>query len=340
MERNNYSDAQIRTLLCALLENSSERLRRKQLIEACVHELQLDESDARPESAFTQAKNRIGTILTALIHTGYISESEAGYLLLQEQPKPHFSVFEVRECIADCLKNGKLAGKQEIFRHAEVQFGTDRTASRDDDNALRSAVGRELLALEREGNLRKLSRGYRLAGNDKYPATELGGYLREAALGGDLKHCFLEAIHTKGGEWFETYSVNLLRTYYLMTGKQVDEGEVTGGSDDGGIDGILHTTDDLGYRETVLMQMKNRHAVITPKDIREFYGAVCAEKGSRGIFVTLSRFHPEAQKLLDRVDNLTGIDGARLYEIAARCHVGLVEQDGQLRIDEDLLLNT
>ena len=340
MEQKTYSDAQIRTLLCGLLESSSDRLRRKQLIEACVHELQLDESDARPNSAFTQAKNRIGTILTALIHTGYISESEAGYLQLQETPKQHFSVFEIRECIADCLKDGKMMGKQEIFRHAETHFGTDRTASRNDDNALRSTVGRELLALEQEGNIRKYSRGYRLAGDDKYPATELGGFLREAAAGGDLKHCFLEAIHTKGGEWFETYSVNLLRTYYLMTGKQVDEGEVTGGSDDGGIDGIIHTTDDLGYRETVLMQMKNRHAVMTPKDIREFYGAVCAENGSRGIFITLSHFHSEAQKLLDRVDNLTGIDGDKLFEIAARCHVGLVERDGKLCIDENLLLNT
>ena len=46
-----------------------------------------------------------------------------------------------------------------------------------------------------------------------YPATELGGYLRQAAEGGDLKRCFLEAIHTKGGEWFESYCVRLLRAW-------------------------------------------------------------------------------------------------------------------------------
>lgn len=118
----------------------------------------------------------------------------------------------------------------------------------------------------------------------------------------DLRTCFLEAVHTKGGEWFEVYCVDLLRRYYVLTGKVVDEGAVTGGSDDGGIDGVIHTQDDLGYRETVLMQMKNRHAVMTSKDVREFYGAVCAENGSRGIFITLSSFHPDAQKLLDKVD--------------------------------------
>ena len=143
-----------------------------------------------------------------------------------------------------------------------------------------------------------------------------------------------------GGEWFESYCVRLLREYYLSEGKTVDEGFVTGGSDDGGIDGMIHTTDDLGYRETILMQMKNRHAVMTAKDVREFYGAVCAENGSRGIFITLSRFHPEAQKLLDKVDNLTGVNGDKLFEIVKRCRLGLVEKDGRLCIDEELLLNT
>ena len=134
--------------------------------------------------------------------------------------------------------------------------------------------------------------------------------------------------------------MRLLRAYYLSEGKLVDEGFVTGGSDDGGIDGVIHTTDDLGYRETVLMQMKNRHAVMTAKDVREFYGAVCAENGSRGIFITLSSFHPEAQKLLDKVDNLTGVNGEKLFEIARRCKLGLLEKSGRLCIDEALLLNT
>ena len=124
----------------------------------------------------------------------------------------------------------------------------------------------------------------------------------------------------------------------MLTGKVVDEGAVTGGSDDGGIDGVIHTQDDLGYRETVLMQMKNRHAVMTSKDVREFYGAVCAENGSRGIFITLSSFHPDAQKLLDKVDNLTGVDGDKLFEIAKKCRYGLTEQDGRWRIDDALLL--
>ena len=65
-----------------------------------------------------------------------------------------------------------------------------------------------------------------------------------------------------------------------------------------------------------------------------------SEKVARGIFITLSSFHPEAQKLLDKVDNLTGVNGDKLFEIAKRCRLGLGEKDGRLCIDEELLLNT
>ena len=45
-----------------------------------------------------------------------------------------------------------------------------------------------------------------------------------------------------------------------------------------------------------------------------------------------------AQKLLDKVDNLTGMDGDKLFEIAKKCRYGLTEQDGRWRIDDALLL--
>ena len=48
----------------------------------------------------------------------------------------------------------------------------------------------------------------------------------------------------------------------------------------------------------------------------------------------------QAQKLLDKVDNLTGVNGDKLFEIARRCKLGLLEKNGRLCIDEALLLNT
>ena len=336
------TDEQLQELLLRKLSKAG-RLRRKQLIEAGIAALGMErgaDADLSPGAPLTMMKSRLGMVLTGLIHAGSIREDEAGYLQLERAQDIEFAPAAIRAFIIRTLEERGLLGKQELYRLAEIHFGTDRTATKQDDNALRSVMGRCLVEMEKERAVVKTTRGYRPGAPGDYPATELGGYLRQAAEGGDLKRCFLEAIHTKGGEWFESYCVRLLRAYYLSEGKLVDEGFVTGGSDDGGIDGVIHTTDDLGYRETVLMQMKNRHAVMTAKDVREFYGAVCAENGSRGIFITLSSFHPEAQKLLDKVDNLTGVNGDKLFEIARRCKLGLLEKNGRLCIDEALLLNT
>ena len=87
------------------------------------------------------------------------------------------------------------------------------------------------------------------------------------------------------------------------------------------------------------MQMKNRRAVMNPKDLREFYGAVCAEKGTRGIFITVSTFHPEAWRFINRVDNLTGLDGSKLYELACVCGKGILLADGNFHLDEAMFLS-
>ncbi|MEI3078191.1 MAG: restriction endonuclease [Oscillospiraceae bacterium] len=298
------------------------------------------DADLSPGAPLTMMKSRLGMVLTGLIHAGSIREDEAGYLQLERAQDIEFAPAAIRAFITRTLEERGLLGKQELYRLAEIHFGTDRTATKQDDNALRSVMGRCLVEMEKERAVVKTTQGLPAGRTRRLSGDGARRVSWQAAEGGDLKRCFLEAIHTKGGEWFESYCVRLLRAYYLSEGKLVDEGFVTGGSDDGGIGSIIHATDDLGYRETVLMQMKNRHAVMTAKDVREFYGAVCAENGSRGIFITLSSFHPEAQKLLDKVDNLTGVNGDKLFEIARRCKLGLLEKNGRLCIDEALLLNT
>lgn len=335
-----WTEEQLRQVLCRQMEQSGS-VRRKKLIEDSMLALGFSEEqlrDFRPESESVQLKISLGTLLTELIHAGQMREDEVGILHMVENAPTRYSAVQIRSFITDTLAAGGTLGKRRLFTLAEQHFGTDRTQSRNDDNALRSVMGRMLLELEKEGHIRRSQRGYEQITDGDYPSTELGGYLRQAAHGGDIRHCFLEALHTKGGEWFEYYCVNLLKKYYEMSGKRVDEGYVTGGSEDGGIDGIIHTTDDLGYRETVLMQMKNRHAVMNEKDLREFYGAVCAENGSRGIFITLSSFHPMAWKFIEKVDNLTGMDGERLFEIAKKCGLGLLEKNGKTVIDEKFLL--
>lgn len=288
------TDEQLQELLLRELSKAG-RLRRKQLIEAGIAVLGMErgaDADLSPGAPLTMMKSRLGMVLTGLIHAGSIREDEAGFCSSNGHRTSSLLRAAIRAFIIRTLEERGLLGKQELYRLAEICFGTDRTATKRTTMPCEASWEGALSRWKRSAPFVKTTRGYRPGAPGDYPATELGGYLRQAAEGGDLKRCFLEAIHTKGGEWFESYCVRLLRAYYLSEGKLVDEGFVTGGSDDGGIDGVIHTTDDLGYRETVLMQMKNRHAVMTAKDVREFYGAVCAENGSRGIFITLSKLPP------------------------------------------------
>ena len=341
MELRQWTKEEMQAALVAQVSRGG--LRRKTLLEGALNALGMSEEDLndnRLDSEAVQRKVALGELLTELIHSGQLVEDALGYILPGAENTVWFDADEVRRYISDQISRYAPLGKRQLFTKAEQYFGTNRTADQADDNALHSIIGTILNKLIREGHIRKTQRGYCPVGSDDYPATELGGWLKRAAAGENVKTCFLEAVHTKGGEWFESYCVRLMTAYYSHVGKVVSESYVTGGSNDGGIDGIIRTTDDLGYRETILMQMKNRHAVMNPKDLREFYGAVCAENGSRGIFITLSSFHIEAQRFIDKLDNLSGIDGSRLFAIAEKCGLGLTKRNGKTVIDDAFFLES
>ncbi len=333
-------DEQIRIMLFDSLSAAPE-IRRKQLIEAVIKKIDFNTSqlaDNSPGSELVSAKSRIGMILSAAMNSRYIIEDELGYMSLNSSEIKYISKFQCRDFIVAALEGGKSYTKQELFRMAEEHFCDCELSSEEKDLQLRSVLGQVIARLEDEGHICRCSDKISLAHDLRYPSTELGCYLREAAMGGSVEKYFLKAVHTMGGEWFELYAVELLEMYFKKCGKSIISASVSGGSNDGGIDGVINTKDWLGYRELILMQMKNRNAIVTPKDVREFYGAVCAEQGSRGLYVTISSFHPEAQKLIDKVDNLIGIDGHRIFLIAKKCRYGLKFESGKLKIDEELFL--
>ena len=131
--------------------------------------------------------------------------------------------------------------------------------------------------------------------------------------------------------------MNLLEKYVKSFGKTVISNCTTGGSTDGGIDGIMETVDSLGFRETVMVQTKNRSEPINETVARGFYGAVCARQGSRGILVTSSEFHPQAKEFLESIDNCVGVDGDKLFEMAVKTHYGIKKHDNTLTVDQKII---
>lgn len=331
------TEHELRQLLLKTLEQTP-RLRRKALLEQCTVQMEFSPSELADQtlsSPVVRMKSRMGSLLTRMIRTGDIVESESGFLTVERTPGALLERDRAEEFVLNCLQDGRAWQRHQIFNQADRDF---RPQTKQEEGELHSVLGQAIQRLSREKRIRESPKGYMLPVS-QYPYTELGYWLQEAKNGADLCECFLHAIHTQGGEWFESYAVRLLSEFYRKAGRNVTRAYVTGGSNDGGLDGVIELTEWMGFRENILMQMKNRYATISPKDVREFYGAVCIAQGSRGIFVTISNFHPEAQKLLEQVDNLIGVDGKRLFEIAKRCGYGILSRDGGWVLDEAVFLD-
>ena len=167
-----------------------------------------------------------------------------------------------------------------------------------------------------------------------------------------LQEAFLNRLHRLGGEYFEYFSVYLLEKYSRQNGRRLEGLKITAGERDGGIDGEIELTDRLGFRETIYIQAKNwdpdkgdeKLWVVGETLIQQFIGAcVCRQSRDRkqhcrGIFITTSRFTPEAKKMLDEMgDKFVGYDGTDLYETAIECGFGIVKVNGEYALDTELL---
>ena len=231
--------------------------------------------------------------------------------------------------IISYLKSGEKS-HAEIKKHLVDFFGTEKTKTKRDDNTLNSLIIESLKALKDDGILSYENEEYSISKKLESRLDDIQGIAA-------IKAEFLGTIHRRGGEFFEYFFMNLISKYLTLHGKTVRECTVTAGSADGGIDGIVLTTDSLGFRESVMVQTKNRNEYTTEIDVRGFYGAVCAKRGSRGIYAITSRFHPGAKKFLDELDDCIGLDGEDIFNIARECGYGIIEQDGKITIDEGII---
>ena len=137
-----------------------------------------------------------------------------------------------------------------------------------------------------------------------------------------------------------------------MSGRRLEGLKISGGEHDGGIDGEIELTDRMGFRETIYIQSKNwnpekgdeRLWVVGETLLQQFIGACACRQArdrkqhSRGIFITTSRFTPEAKKVLDDMsDKIVGYDGEDLFETAKECGFGIIKKNGEYVLDEALL---
>ncbi len=272
---------------------------------------------------------QVESAIDDMLAKGVLEKSQGGYFRRNAERPVSIRIERCEEEILKLLSKGALT-RDEIKNKLVKIFRTDDTETDRDDIKLASYIGQILKRLVTEKTVRYDGSLYSVS-----PAktAELKNRAEIISLMAD----FLTLLHSKGGEFFERYFMNLLAKYLIRCGKTVIESKTTGGAEDGGIDGIAKTVDSLGFRETIMVQTKNRTDLTVETDVRSFYGAVCANQGSRGIFVTSSDFHPTAEKFLNSIDNCVGINGEKIFAMAIDTSYGIKRVDGKLTIDRKVL---
>lgn len=276
----------------------------------------------------SRLRGEVGAVITEMQENGVISVAKDNLVLNTTRPVALRAENCEREII-NLLRSGPLT-RAAIRSRLERFFGTDRTATQKDDQTLYSLIGQVLKRLVTLGVI-KLSEGrYEIAPEKMARVDDIASILA-------LKADFITRLHSKGGEFFEHYIVTLISKFLSKNGKTVTEAFTTGGTTDGGIDGIIRTVDALGFREEIMIQAKNRNELAVETSVRSFYGAVCAAQGSRGIYATTSDFHSSASAFLDGIDNCVGINGEKIFEMAIECQYGVRKRHGKYTIDGKIL---
>ena len=304
---------------------------RKELIDSYVAALGLTKeelADRNTASKLNIERSRIGAVINDMIQKGFVIKTD-GILTAADQ-KP--VIVRNEKCEKEILKmlDGTSLTKGEIRKKLVSIFGTDKTLTENDDNKLFAFMGDALRRMVNDGVLILTDKRYSLAQRIAARMDDIETMLT-------LKDSYLTRLHKKGGEFFEVYFMNLLERFVTLYGKTVISCSTTGGSADGGIDGIMETVDCLGFRETVMVQTKNRTDMSNETTVRGFYGAVCARHGSRGIFVTSSDFHPAAESFLKSIDNCVGVDGDMLFKMAIKTHYGIKKVGAEYVVDEKII---
>ena len=305
---------------------------RKELISAYISSLGLTREQLSDRSTHGRAnieRSLIGALINDMCDKGMIVKGEDSRYTPSDQ-KP--IIIRNERCESEILKmlDGQSLTKAEIRKNLTKIFGTDTTVTEKDDSKLFAYMGDALRRMVDSGAINICDSRYTLSGKVSAQLSDISSLL-------NLQNSFLTRIHRKGGEFFEVYFMNLLEKYLLHFGKEVVSNTVTGGSADGGIDGIIETVDPLGFKETIMIQTKNRNDTTTETSVRGFYGAVCARQGSRGIYATSSDFHAGAKKFLQSIDNCVGVDGEKLFEMARLTCYGLKKSGNELTIDEKII---
>lgn len=173
---------------------------------------------------------------------------------------------------------------------------------------------------ERTGKPAQEPPGAGLAGPDLSPDEAIRDVIDDAhsAVAADL----LARIIKQPPEFLENLVLDLLvRMGYGGLAEHL------GGPGDSGLDGLIRL-DPLGLDVVYVQAKRYTDKTVGRPDIQGFVGALHGAQASRGIFITTSRFSPEATDYAERVNaRLVLIDGPELANLMIEHNCGVVVEE-------------
>lgn len=238
-----------------------------------------------PSGRVTTLQNRVGWATTYLLRAG----------MLERPRRAHYRITpRGRETLAQHPERVDLS----VLNHFEEFQDFRRTESEGSGGSAASEPGTTESATAEE----RIDAGYR----------EL-----RAALSAEL----LDRVREQSWDFFERLVLEVLRAM----GYGGPEGAVErlgGHGSDGGVDGVIRQ-DALGL-ELIYVQAKSWEKPVGRQELQGFIGALHGKQASKGIFITTSRFTPEAQAYVETVSSrVILIDGRRLAELMIDHGVGV-----------------
>ncbi len=147
----------------------------------------------------------------------------------------------------------------------------------------------------------------------------------------NVENELLEKINNNTPQFFESLVLELIRNI----GYGIDHA-VLGRTGDGGIDGVIKE-DKLGFDE-IYFQAKRWKGTVPIHQVRDFAGALMANKSKKGIFITSSDFSADAYTFVKNIDaKIILINGEKLAEYMYDYNLGVSVEDTYevKKIDDD-----
>ncbi len=150
-----------------------------------------------------------------------------------------------------------------------------------------------------------------------------------------LSHDLLNRVMKSSPTFFEKLVVKLL-VELGYGGSRIDAGQAIGRSGDDGIDGIIKE-DKLGL-DVVNIQAKRWEKSVGRPEIQAFAGSLEGQRSKKGVFITTSKFTPDAHEYVKRIEKkIVLIDGEQLTQLMIDHGVGVTEESRYIinKMDED-----